>query len=106
MIAEDKNSQPSERRNFHPQKRELIGNRPGRAPPAWKANMAGAGGKAKAPVETGSKIFISMLPVDVVEKEVEVSTRSQQKSNGVLKLSYIGPFPAHCRAFERLLHGV
>lgn len=32
-----------------------------------------AGVKGKAPAESGSTIFLSKLPVDVGEKEVEVS---------------------------------
>jgi hypothetical protein len=36
---------------------------------------AGASAKGKASQESGSKIFLSRLPGDVGEKEVEVSAR-------------------------------
>ena len=62
-------------------KRNLLGNRAGQAPPAWRnhgvavpphAASLGAGtmnGKGK---DTGSKILLSKLPLDVGDKEVEV----------------------------------
>lgn len=116
MISEDRNLQPADRsRRYHPQKRELVGVRPGRAPPAWKTNMAGTsgqlngtGGKVKAPVGTGSKIFISMLPVDVVEKEVEVGAQFSKHDDvePTIFECYTGPLPDDCRAIERVFHGI
>ncbi|KAK2462996.1 hypothetical protein APHAL10511_004983 [Amanita phalloides] len=65
----------------HSTKRHLLGNRAGHAPPAWRNHgvavpaPGGANngnfmmnGKGK---ETGSKILLSRLPVDVGDKEVE-----------------------------------
>lgn len=67
---------------FHGPKKQLLGNHAGQAPPAWRTGpamgspMGAAGQLAKGKnvaQDQGSKIFISRLPVDVVEKEVEVS---------------------------------
>lgn len=71
---------PSARFNtFHGPKRQVVGNPAGKPPPAWRPNVAGAAGastKGKALQESGSKIFLSRLPVDVGEKEVDVSARA------------------------------
>jgi THO complex subunit 4 len=60
-------------------KRQLLGNPAGRVAPAWKTDAAAqAPTAAKAMfakgkhAEQGSKIFLSKLPLDVDEKEVEV----------------------------------
>ncbi|PPQ89238.1 hypothetical protein CVT25_001317 [Psilocybe cyanescens] len=99
--------------NFHSTKRQVLGNRAGHTSPAWKANAATVSGhsanggpaKAKPIVETGSRIFISMLPVDVGEKEVEELFRitvgplkesflvynSQGKSKGMAVVAFQRP---------------
>lgn len=59
--------------NYHSQKRQILGNQPGHAAPAWRANNpAGPASGKKAP-EQGSKILLSRLPLDVLDDEVEVS---------------------------------
>lgn len=71
---------PYARQNtFHGPKRQLLGNQAGLAPPAWRtanvSTLSGMPGKGKnVAVEQGSKIFLSRLPVDVGEKEVEVTS--------------------------------
>lgn len=60
-------------------KRNLLGNRAGHAPPAWRnhgvavppraTGLGVVNGKGK---ELGSKILLSKLPLDVGDKEVEV----------------------------------
>ena len=72
------NGYPYARLNtFHGPKRQLLGNKAGQAAPAWRMNVPtpgqGQAAKGKNMVEQGSKIFLSRLPVDVGEKEVEVS---------------------------------
>lgn len=64
-------------------KRQLLGNTAAHVAPAWRTNghvpntITGPFGKGKGTEgEQGSKIFLSRLPVDVGEKEVEVSTSS------------------------------
>ena len=76
------NGQSSTRVNtFHGPKRQLLGNQAGYAPPAWRTgavpiqDASGKGKNARLVQEPGSKIFLSRLPVDVEEKEVEVSMR-------------------------------
>lgn len=64
----------------HGPKRQLLGHNAGQPPPAWKTAAAvapdqvGAGlvSKGKMVQEQGSRIFLSRLPVDVGEKDVEV----------------------------------
>ncbi|KAF9552888.1 hypothetical protein CPC08DRAFT_714211 [Agrocybe pediades] len=57
---------------LHGPKRQFLGNRAGYAPPSWRTNVAGPSSRPVNPLaEPGSKIFISKLPVDVGEKEVE-----------------------------------
>ena len=63
-------------------KRNLLGNRAGQAPPAWRNHgvavppRAAANGKGKEP---GSKILLSKLPLDVGDKEVEVCFASRER---------------------------
>ncbi|KAF8966619.1 hypothetical protein BDZ97DRAFT_1807169 [Flammula alnicola] len=76
---------------FHGPKRQLLGNQAGHAAPAWRTNAPVAPGqtaamKGKAPVESGSRIFLSRLPVDVGEKEVEELFK---KTVGPLKESFL-----------------
>ena len=65
--------------SFHGPKRRLLGHNAGQAAPSWKSvaqeQQIGAGlvSKGKMVQEQGSRIFLSRLPVDVGEKEVEVS---------------------------------
>ncbi|KAF7426136.1 hypothetical protein PC9H_008502 [Pleurotus ostreatus] len=61
--------------NFHGQKKQLLGRKAGNAPPAWRGTapvptFPGAA-KGKQVAQNGSRIFISNLPLDVVEQEVE-----------------------------------
>ena len=72
-------AQPSARLNTYlGPKRQLLGNPAGRVAPAWKTDAAAQSPTAKAMLakgkhaEQGSKIFLSKLPLDVDEKEVEV----------------------------------
>lgn len=76
------NGQPHARLNsYHGPKRQLLGNHAGHAAPAWRnvhelPGQTAALGKNRHNVqEQGSKILLSRLPVDVGEKEVEVSAR-------------------------------
>ncbi|KAJ3509228.1 hypothetical protein NLJ89_g5334 [Agrocybe chaxingu] len=70
---------------FHNPKRQVVG--PAHVPPAWKTNgMAAGPSKGREPVESGSRIFISKLPIDVGEKEVEELFR---KTIGPLKESFL-----------------
>ncbi|KAJ7269874.1 hypothetical protein C8J57DRAFT_1323806 [Mycena rebaudengoi] len=78
--------------NFHGPKRQLLGNHAGHAPPAWRSTVAGpstgaysAGLKGKQ-VDQGSKIFLSRLPMDVGETEVEELFK---KTVGPLKESFL-----------------
>lgn len=57
--------------NYHGSKRQLVGQQPGLAPPAWKVNQQ-ARKVAAAQAPPGSKILLSRLPTDVGEEEVEV----------------------------------
>ena len=68
--------------SFHGPKRRLLGHNAGQAPPSWKSvavapdqvgAAAGLVSKGKIVQEQGSRIFLSRLPVDVGEKDVEVS---------------------------------
>ena len=66
--------------SFHNHKRRLLGHNPGQVPPSWKSSAAtppnqvnaGLGANGKTVQEQGSRIFLSRLPVDVGEKDVEV----------------------------------
>ena len=57
-------------RNFHGQKKQLLNQQAGKAPPSWKQQQRSnaKGGNAKK-----SKILLSELPVDVMREEVVVS---------------------------------
>ncbi|KAJ6627828.1 hypothetical protein B0H10DRAFT_1992089 [Mycena sp. CBHHK59/15] len=87
--------QPYARLNtFHGSKRQLLGNQAGHAPPAWRAGPSAAysapgGSLAKGKQvasEQGSKIFLSRLPMDVGETEVEELFK---KTVGPLKESFL-----------------
>ncbi|KAF8068715.1 hypothetical protein FPV67DRAFT_1607313 [Lyophyllum atratum] len=83
------NGQPYARLNtFHGPKRQLLGNQAGHAAPAWKTNVPPqtSGGKGKQVMDQGSKIFLTRLPVDVGETEVEELFR---KTVGPLKESFL-----------------
>lgn len=74
------NGQPHARLNsYYGPKRQILGNHAGHAAPAWRnvhelPGQTAALGKNRHNVqEQGSKILLSRLPVDVGEKEVEVS---------------------------------
>lgn len=60
----------------HAPKRQLIGSQAQHVKPAWKPNVQAttqvASGSMKGKEVLGSKIFISGLPFDVGEKEIEV----------------------------------
>ncbi|KAH9478738.1 mRNA export protein mlo3 [Psilocybe cubensis] len=79
LAAQDERFKNGRVASYHTPKRQVLGNRAGHTAPAWKANAASVSGhginggpaRAKSVTETGSRIFISMLPVDVGEKEVE-----------------------------------
>jgi len=78
---------------FHGPKRQVLGNHAGHAPPAWQTNIPAAPGqmgpgsaKTKVIHESGSRIFLSRLPADVGEKEVEELFR---KTVGPLKDSFL-----------------
>lgn len=63
--------------SFHGPKRRLLGHNAGKAAPSWKSAAqeqadAGLASKGKMVQEQGSRIFLSRLPVDVGEKDVEV----------------------------------
>ncbi|KAF8191803.1 hypothetical protein BJ912DRAFT_1021980 [Pholiota molesta] len=62
--------------DFHGPKQRLLGNQAGHAAPAWRPNAPVTPTqtsllKGKAPADSGSRIFLSRLPFDVGEKEVE-----------------------------------
>ncbi len=65
---------------FHGPKHQVLGNFAGNPPPAWRPKVAGqmsaASAKGKASQESGSRIFLSRLPADVGEKDVEVSAHA------------------------------
>ncbi|KAJ7108507.1 hypothetical protein C8R44DRAFT_802884 [Mycena epipterygia] len=79
---------------FHGPKRQLLGNHAGHAPPAWRTAgpstgpySAGAGyAKGKQVATEGSKIFLSRLPMDVGETEVEELFK---KTVGPLRESFL-----------------
>lgn len=84
MYAPYRPAQYARLNNFHGPKRQLLGNQAGYVPPAWRvasgapptSSISGPGHLAKgkqAAQEQGSKIFLSRLPTDVGEKEIEVS---------------------------------
>jgi len=77
---------------YYSQKRQLLGNH-GHVAPAWKTNLFPSGtpltavGKGKQPQShQGSKIFLSRLPSDVLETEVEELFR---KTIGPVKDSFL-----------------
>ncbi|EMD35439.1 hypothetical protein CERSUDRAFT_116201 [Gelatoporia subvermispora B] len=59
---------------YHGTKRQLLGNQAGQAPPAWRVNQTAQAKKAvgSSAVDSGSKILLSRLPLDVSEDEVQV----------------------------------
>ncbi|KAF8903378.1 hypothetical protein CPB84DRAFT_1707077 [Gymnopilus junonius] len=81
---------------FHGPKHQVLGQSATRqAPPAWKISPNGtaasgqllpASAKGKMVQESGSRIFLSKLPIDVGEKEVEELFR---KTVGPLKESFL-----------------
>jgi len=74
-FLDEMNGQPYARlNNSHGPKRQLLGNQAGHAAPAWKTNVPpqASGGKGKQAMDQGSKIFLTRLPIDVGETEVEV----------------------------------
>ncbi|KAJ7823988.1 hypothetical protein B0H14DRAFT_3088841 [Mycena olivaceomarginata] len=74
--------QPYARLNaFHGQKRQLLGNPAGHVPPAWRH----AGPPTGPALCSGSKIFLSRLPMDVGETEVELF----KKTVGPLRESFL-----------------
>ncbi|KAJ7666180.1 hypothetical protein DFH06DRAFT_984817 [Mycena polygramma] len=88
--------QPYARLNaFHGAKRQLLGNHAGHAPPAWRTAgpstgpYSAANGQARgrqSTAEPGSKIFLSRLPMDVGETEVEELFK---KTVGPLRESFL-----------------
>jgi len=80
--------------SFHGPKRQLLGYNAGQAPPSWRTaasfapDQAGVASVSKGKVvqEQGSRIFLSRLPVDVGEKDVEELFR---KTVGPLKESFL-----------------
>lgn len=63
--------------SFRGPKRRLLGHNASQAPPSWKSVAqeqvaTGSVSKGKMVQEQGSRIFLSRLPVDVGEKDVEV----------------------------------
>ncbi|TFK46865.1 hypothetical protein OE88DRAFT_1687269 [Heliocybe sulcata] len=76
---------PPRYNTYHGPKARVLGNTANHIPPAWRANNAVSlptGPSAKVQAQPGSKIFISNLPMDVSEKEVE---ELFQKTVGPLK---------------------
>ncbi|CAK5262149.1 unnamed protein product [Mycena citricolor] len=91
MQAQQIRHAPNARLNaFHGTKRQVLGNHAGRAPPAWRGSNVGAYAKGKevADGETagGSRIFLSRLPTDVGENEVEELFK---KTVGPLRESFL-----------------
>ncbi|KAJ7185615.1 hypothetical protein C8R46DRAFT_1061217 [Mycena filopes] len=96
MQAQYYRPQPYARLPFHGAKQQLLGNHAGRAPPAWR----GAAGPSNGPFaangpargrqvstnEAGSKIFLSRLPMDVGETEIEELFK---KTVGPLRESFL-----------------
>ncbi|KAJ7753346.1 hypothetical protein DFH07DRAFT_824151 [Mycena maculata] len=88
--------QPYARLNaFHGPKRQLLGNNAGHAPPAWRTAGPSTGAYPTGPnhlrgrqamSEQGSKIFLSRLPMDVGETEVEELFK---KTVGPLRESFL-----------------
>ncbi|KAF8648237.1 hypothetical protein AX16_006319 [Volvariella volvacea WC 439] len=69
---------PPNRNNYHGPKRQLLGNNAGHVAPAWRTGSIpgySAGPAAqhqqRSQQQQGSKIFLSRLPMDVGEAEVE-----------------------------------
>ena len=64
--------------HVHGAKRQLIGNQARQVPPAWRTNNIATGQttavSTKGKEVQGSRIFISGLPTDVREKEIEVGS--------------------------------
>jgi THO complex subunit 4 len=64
--------------HVHGAKQQLLGNPAQQVPPAWRTNAPSPAlnGSVKGKEVQGSKIFISGLPFDVGEKEIEVQNFS------------------------------
>ncbi|CAL1699276.1 unnamed protein product [Somion occarium] len=87
---------------YHGPKRQLLGNQAGHTAPAWRVNTPAAG---KKPIDQGSKILLSRLPLDVGDDEVEqlfsktvgpvkevfIVYNSQAKSKGMAVVSFQRP---------------
>jgi THO complex subunit 4 len=88
----------------HGPKRQLLGNQAGQAPPAWR-NPDAARERARSQM-AGSKIFISSLPTDVTELEVQVglarSLRRMKEFNS--RVVAIGSVHKDYRATDRVIH--
>ena len=85
--------------SFHGPKRQLLGHKAGQAPPAWRTafvapNQVGVASVSKGKVvqEQGSRIFLSRLPVDVGEKDVEVSDHCGFQTHYFLIISSVWSF--------------
>ncbi|PPQ67210.1 hypothetical protein CVT26_007283 [Gymnopilus dilepis] len=91
MPVYERNSKPYARSNdFYKPKDHVLGHSSKQTQPAWKAANAVGGSpqgswKGKA-VENGSKVFLTGLPVDVAEKDVEELFR---KTIGPLKEAFL-----------------
>ncbi|KAF9482304.1 hypothetical protein BDN70DRAFT_801800 [Pholiota conissans] len=74
--------------DFHGPKRQLVGNPAAHVAPSWRPNAPGQSSlsKGKGTADSGSKIFLSRLPFDVGEKEVE---ELFNKTVGPLKESFL-----------------
>jgi THO complex subunit 4 len=60
-------------RNFHGQKKQLLKQQAGNAPPAWKGQQQQLKANAKGGNARKSRILLSELPKDVLPEEVVVS---------------------------------
>lgn len=67
----------------HGPKRQLLGHH--QVPPAWRPDLPSQTGKGKEVRDTGSKIFITRLPFDVSEKEIEVGAHTHTLPHSSLK---------------------
>jgi len=76
----------------HGAKRQLIGNQARQVPPAWRANNIPTSqttpASPKGKEVQGSRIFISGLPTDVREKEVEVGSYFPPTATNAPKTSF------------------
>ena len=76
----------------HGAKRQLIGNQARQVPPAWRTNNIPTSQTAPASTKgkdvQGSRLFISSLPTDAREKEVEVGSCVPPIATNVPKTSF------------------